>query len=204
MAIGVDILYDHYKVSNSMLQSNLKDREKFFRSLFVFEVLNIIFLYQPLEFAKIIQTSLNLSQNIKIESTSFLVTSLQIVISVAISYLLIRYFQSNIRAERQYSYISKLENELTAKADTDMFCRESTEYSRNYPFVLNIIDIFYKFIIPLILLSLHLVKICSFLEVITQDFNIVSFIEIIIDTFLIILVIAYVCLMKRYISNSAH
>ena len=204
MVTGVDILYDHYKVSNSMLQSNLKDREKFFRSLFIFEVLNIIFLHQPLEFAKIIQNSLNLSQNIKIESTSFLVTSLQIVISVAISYLLIRYFQSNIRAERQYSYISKLENELTAKADTDMFCRESTEYSRNYPFVLNIIDIFYKFIIPLILLSLHLVKICSFLEVITQDFNIVSFIEIIIDTFLIILVIAYVCLMKRYISNSAH
>ncbi len=204
MATGVDILYDHYKVSNSMLQSNLKDREKFFRSLFIFEVLNIIFLYQPLEFAKIIQNSLNLSQNIKIESTSFLVTSLQIVISVAISYLLIRYFQSNIRAERQYSYISKLENELTAKADTDIFCRESAEYSRNYPFVLNIIDIFYKFIIPLILLLLHLVKICSFLEVITHNFNIVSFIEIIIDTFLIILVIAYVCLMKRYISNSAH
>lgn len=204
MATGVDILYDHYKVSNSMLQSNLKDREKFFRSLFIFEVLNIIFLHQPLEFAKIIQNSLNLSQNIKIESTSFLVTSLQIVISVAISYLLIRYFQSNIRAERQYSYISKLENELTAKADTDIFCRESAEYSRNYPFVLNIIDIFYKFIIPLILLSLHLVKICSFLEVITHNFNIVSFIEIIIDTFLIILVIAYVCLMKRYISNSAH
>lgn len=204
MATGVDILYDHYKVSNSMLQSNLKDHEKFFRSLFIFEVLNIIFLYQPLEFAKIIQNSLNLSQNIKIESTSFLVTSLQIVISVAISYLLIRYFQSNIRAERQYSYISKLENELTAKADTDIFCRESAEYSRNYPFVLNIIDIFYKFIIPLILLLLHLVKICSFLEVITHNFNIVSFIEIIIDTFLIILVIAYVCLMKRYISNSAH
>lgn len=204
MATGVDILYDHYKVSNSMLQSNLKDREKFFRSLFIFEVLNIIFLYQPLEFAKIIQNSLNLSQNIKIESTSFLVTSLQIVISVAISYLLIRYFQSNIRAERQYSYISKLENELTAKADTDIFCRESAEYSRNYPFVLNIIDIFYKFIIPLILLLLHLVKICSFLEVITHNFNIVSFIELIIDTFLIILVIAYVCLMKRYISNSAH
>lgn len=204
MATGVDILYDHYKVSNSMLQSNLKDREKFFRSLFIFEVLNIIFLYQPLEFAKIIQNSLNLSQNIKIESTSFLVTSLQIVISVAISYLLIRYFQSNIRAERQYSYISKLENGLTAKADTDIFCRESAEYSRNYPFVLNIIDIFYKFIIPLILLLLHLVKICSFLEVITHNFNIVSFIEIIIDTFLIILVIAYVCLMKRYISNSAH
>ena len=204
MATGVDILYDHYKVSNSMLQSNLKDREKFFRSLFIFEVLNIIFLYQPLEFAKIIQNSLNLSQNIKIESTSFLVTSLQIVISVAISYLLIRYFQSNIRAERQYSYISKLENELTAKADTDIFCRESAEYSRNYPFVLNIIDIFYKFIIPLILLLSHLVKICSFLEVITHNFNIVSFIEIIIDTFLIILVIAYVCLMKRYISNSAH
>ncbi len=204
MATGVDILYDHYKVSNSMLQSNLKDREKFFRSLFIFEVLNIIFLYQPLEFAKIIQNSLNLSQNIKIESTSFLVTSLQIVISVAISYLLIRYFQSNIRAERQYSYISKLENELTAKADTDIFCRESAEYSRNYPFVLNIIDIFYKFIIPLILLLLHLVKICSFLEVITHNFNIVSFIEIIIDTFLIILVIAYVCLMKRYISSSAH
>ncbi len=204
MATGVDILYDHYKVSNSMLQSNLKDREKFFRSLFIFEVLNIIFLYQPLEFAKIIQNSLNLSQNIKIESTSFLVTSLQIVISVAISYLLIRYFQSNIRAERQYSYISKLENELTAKADTDIFCRESAEYSRNYPFVLNIIDIFYKFIIPLILLLLHLVKICSFLEVITHNFNIVSFIEIIIDTFLMILVIAYVCLMKRYISNSAH
>ena len=204
MATGVDILYDHYKVSNSMLQSNLKDREKFFRSLFIFEVLNIIFLYQPLEFAKIIQNSLNLSQNIKIESTSFLVTSLQIVISVAISYLLIRYFQSNIRAERQYSYISKLENELTAKADTDIFCREIAEYSRNYPFVLNIIDIFYKFIIPLILLLLHLVKICSFLEVITHNFNIVSFIEIIIDTFLMILVIAYVCLMKRYISNSAH
>lgn len=203
MAAGVDILYDHYKVSNSMLQSNLKDREKFFRSLFIFEVLNIIFLYQPLELAKIIQNSLNLSQNIKIESTSFLVTSLQIVISVAISYLLIRYFQSNIRAERQYSYISKLENELTAKADTDIFCRESAEYSRNYPFVLNIIDIFYKFIIPLILL-LHLVKICSFLEVITHNFNIVSFIEIIIDTFLITLVVAYVCLMKRYISNSAH
>ena len=204
MATGVDILYDHYKVSNSMLQSNLKDREKFFRSLFIFEVLNIIFLYQPLEFAKIIQNSLNLSQNIKIESTSFLVTSLQIVISVAISYLLIRYFQSNIWAERQYSYISKLENELTAKADTDIFCRESAEYSRNYPFVLNIIDIFYKFIIPLILLLLHLVKICSFLEVITHNFNIVSFIEIIIDTVLMIVVMAYVCLMKRYISNSAH
>jgi len=61
MATGVDILYDHYKVSNSMLQSTLKDREKFFRSLFIFEVLNIIFLYQPLEFAKIIQNSLNLS-----------------------------------------------------------------------------------------------------------------------------------------------
>lgn len=204
MATGVDILYDHYKVSNSMLQSTLKDREKFFRSLFIFEVLNIIFLHQPLEFAKIIQNSLNLSQNIKIESTSFLVMSLQIVISIAVSYLLIRYFQSNIQAERQYSYISKLENELTDKVGTDMFCRESTEYIRNYPFVLNIIDIFYKFIIPLILLSLHLVKMCSCLKVITQNFNIVSSIELIIDTFLITLVITYVCLMKRYISNSAH
>ena len=199
MATDIDILYDHYKVSNSMLQSTHKDREKFFRLLFIFEVVNIIFLRQPLEFAKIIQDSLNLSQNIKIESTSFLITSLQIVLSVAITYLLIRYFQTNIQIERQYSYIGKLESELTNKAGANIFCRESTEYSRGYPFILNVIDIFYKFIIPLVLLFLHLIKIYFCLAGIPQGFGVVSFIEIIIDTFLIFLIIPYIFyLMKNY------
>ena len=166
MATDIDILYDHYKVSNSMLQSTHKDREKFFRLLFIFEVVNIIFLRQPLEFAKII---------------------------------LIRYFQTNIQIERQYSYIGKLESELTNKAGANIFCRESTEYSRGYPFILNVIDIFYKFIIPLVLLFLHLIKIYFCLAGIPQGFGVVSFIEIIIDTFLIFLIIPYIFyLMKNY------
>ena len=61
---------------------------------------------------------------------------------------MIRYVQDMLYVERQYLYLNKLEKEISYLSSTDIFSREGENYQKDYPIVLNLIDLFYKILMP--------------------------------------------------------
>lgn len=76
---------------------------------------------------------------------------IQTLIWLLIVYIMIRYVQDMLYVERQYSYLSKLEKEISHLSSTDIFSREGENYQKDYPIVLNLIDLFYKMLMPVFL-----------------------------------------------------
>lgn len=156
----LDLLYDHYKVSNSILHKVQYQREIYMRGLLVLEAINFIFLFKSSIVIDIIHGFLN-SYNINIKSITDLVQVVQIVMWILISYFLVSYFQKNVYIERQYDYISSLEQEITKRSKIKYFNRESDNYSKEYPLFLDLVDKFYKIGIPLLFLIAYTIKIVS-------------------------------------------
>ena len=83
----------------------------------------------------------------------------QCTIWIAITYTLVRYFQTMIHIERQYKYIAVIEQEVSRQLEWPSFDRESNSYLKNYPKALDLIHVFYTWIIPLLLILINLLKI---------------------------------------------
>ena len=69
-----------------------------------------------------IETSLQLSNTI-----------IQTLIWLLIVYVMIRYIQDMLYIERQYTYLDKLEKEISNLTTTRIFSREGENYQKDYP-----------------------------------------------------------------------
>ena len=72
---------------------------------------------------------------------------------------MIRYIQDMLYIERQYTYLDKLEKEISNLTISGIFSREGENYQRNYPMVLNFIDLFYKMLMPILFALINIVRI---------------------------------------------
>ena len=83
-------------------------------------------------------------------------TILQTLLWVLVAYTLIRYVQHNTYIERQYAYIEELESSISKSLEGAKFDRESKNYLNEYPIVLDVIDIFYKWFAPILFITINI------------------------------------------------
>lgn len=86
-------------------------------------------------------------------------TIIQTLLWLLIAYVMIRYIQDVLYIERQYIYLDSLEKEISNLSSIDIFMREGTNYQKDYPMVLNFIDLFYKMLMPIFFVLINTVRI---------------------------------------------
>ena len=180
----INILYDHYKESNTLVQNMAKDRNMYFKYLWLIIFFNLLFLLYPNDFIENISNLLNDKYNMNFSNIYVIIQSTLWLLTIL---FLIQYLHKNIYIERQYIYIKKFEKEISNLLNTNVFNREGDNYIENYPIVLNVLDFFYKWIIPLsivLIMSLKLYfeyrnNVCMFLKIFDTSCFIFIFIIII-------------------------
>jgi hypothetical protein len=83
------------------------------------------------------------------------------VLWFAVLGLAIRYFQTLIHIERQYSYIHAIETHLAADYPDPVFTREGKDYRRDYPLFSSWASVLYSVLFPLVFLAVLVVKLCA-------------------------------------------
>lgn len=151
-----ELLYDHYKETVKASADMQAKRNTLFVYVCVFELINFVMLLFP----QVINSALSafLLETYKV-SLSDLLGLLPTGIWLITTYVLVRYFQTTIYVERQYPYIEVIEAEISKETGLSCFDRESNAYLSNYPKVLDLIHIFYTWMIPILLQVINTVKI---------------------------------------------
>ena len=75
--------------------------------------------------------------------------------------VVIKYFQSVVFIERQYTYLHSLEDNLSSEYNGQAFTREGKSYLSNYPAFLNWASFLYTMLFPAILAVVTTSKIVS-------------------------------------------
>ncbi len=174
----LEILYDHYKDTYALSRETQTRRNKAFVVLCVLEAIAFLTLINEGSIFDIIRGFINkeLEQTILLGNTI-----LQTLLWIFIVYIMIRYVQDTLYIERHYSYLKKLEQEISDLFGRELFTREGKHYKENISIVIKIIEIFYKVFMPVLFLIINTVKIC--IEWSNMDNNILS---VILDSFLYI------------------
>lgn len=148
---SIEILYDHYKDTYALSKVAQERRNKSFVCLCILETVAYLWAVDPqkmivaLQSYEILSGFVNLGHEI-----------IQTFLWMMIVYVLIRYVQDMIYVERQYGYLTKLEIKISSIVADEMFSRESSNYLKEYPKILNLIDLFYKMVMPVLFLVLNL------------------------------------------------
>ena len=151
---SVEILYDHYKETFALSKAAQERRNKSFVCLCILETVAYLWALDPekmkaaLQSYEILSGFVNLGHEI-----------IQTFLWMMIVYVLIRYVQDMVYVERQYGYLTKLEIKISSIVADEMFSRESDNYLKEYPKILNLIDLFYKMVMPVLFLFINLVHI---------------------------------------------
>ena len=161
----LEILYDHYRDSVSIVKKDIKARQKYFQNsiLFLFfQFLLIFYSSQVVDFINgILKSKLNFDSSLGYEAVSVLLHAMLLI-------HLMKYFQLNVSINRQYSYLHEIENKIN-KFRNDFITREGKSYLNNYPLFSNFIDVFYTTIFPLLVIFIS----CTILikNLINQHFS---------------------------------
>lgn len=142
----LELLYDHYKESYSLIKNAQTLRNHLFVMLCIGITVLFLFLLEPASVVQIMDSWAKGNLSIGIPFRLVIIQSFTWII---VLFLFIRYFQTNIYIDRQYMYIETLETTIS-KELTSVFDRESKNYLEQYPLVLNTIHIIYTWIFPLL------------------------------------------------------
>ena len=127
---------------------------------------------------------------------------------IVIAYISVRYIQAVIYIERQYTYISIIEKEVSEIIEWDYFNRESGFYLGKYPKILDLVHIFYTWIIPILIMLINILKIL--LEIISFTTILPLVFDLICCVFCIVIFLLYQFFMhfhrknKHNQNNSVH
>ena len=185
-----EFLYDHYKETVKVSTDMQAKRNALFVYVCVFELLNFLMLVFP----QVINAAFStfFLETYKI-SLSELLGLLPTGIWLITTYVLVRYYQTTIFVERQYSYIEVIETEIVKETGLSCFERESKVYLSNYPKVLDLIHIFYTWAIPILLQVINTVKII--LEWKAKPNAAATWVDTLIYVFLLVLTILFLIFM---------
>ena len=131
-------------------------RNRGFVALCIMEALSFWILIRPEIAYELIRNSINGELEMALQLSN---TVIQTLIWLLISYVMIRYVQDTLYVERQYSYLGQLEQEISNIINVSAFKRESDHYLDNYPIVLNLVDLFYKMLMPIFFTVINVVRI---------------------------------------------
>lgn len=156
----LDIYYDHYKETNELNKAAHVRRNKNFIVLCILEAISFLMIVNPDFMCALINETArkHLEYPIKVSNSI-----LQSLIWVLIMYVLMRYVQDTLYVERQYGYLDLLEKKIAVLLkegkDDNIFSREGANYLKDYPMVLNLIDLFYKMFAPIFFTFINVVRI---------------------------------------------
>jgi hypothetical protein len=144
----LQILSNHYSHTFDFLQTHLKNRDRLFLVVLVLLAIMVFQIYTPIETSKIISQLVTDKLCIK-SPINFLY--IQSIIWFVLLAIVIKYFQSVIFIERQYSYLHSIENILSKDYKDGAFTREGKSYLDDYPVFLNWASFLYTILFPAIL-----------------------------------------------------
>jgi len=180
----LEILYDHYKETCNITTEVIRRRDR----LLIYVVLTLALLAIQGILPEVSVSALNNILSNQFGITTFI--DLSIIGSVVWFLLLLfilRYCQTSIFVERQYTYLHELEGRI----ENGLISREGKSYLNNYPIFSNWMWLLYTVIFPALLLSVVLVKVVSEITLacfngwsFTTSFNLVISILIIVSVFL--------------------
>lgn len=153
---SVELLYDHYKETFRLSKEAQTRRNKSFILLCLLEALSFLVLISPEKAFELLLSEICSRLNTTLTLGNAILQTLLWLLSI---YTLIRYIQDVLYVERQYEYLGRLEKEIAGMMEISIFERESENYNRNYPQVLNLIDLFYKMFMPLLLVFINTIHI---------------------------------------------
>lgn len=163
--VKLDVLYDHYKDSFSLLQDSLKNRNKFTVLLFIIVFFQLLMAVSPDSIISLFIDIVNKMYEINI-SNQFMI--IQCALWLLLLYFTMRYYQLSVYIERQYNYIYKIESDISLIININ-FDRESKNYLKSYPKMNNFIDFIYKWLFPTLYSIVILAKIT--VECMTSSIN---------------------------------
>lgn len=152
----LEILYNHYTETVTLSRQAQERRNKEFVILCAFETLSFLMLLHADVAVSLVSFIINAESSNPLALDIFI---LQTTVWVFILYISIRYCQNTIYVERQYAYITKLEERINQALDNFEFDRESNNYSSDYPPILDIIHFFYTWFSPILFMTINVVKI---------------------------------------------
>lgn len=152
----LEILYDHYKETFSLSKEAQVRRNKSFVFLCVLEAVSFLLLVRPEKVFELIHGGINKELNVTLQLSN---TIIQTLLWLLIVYIMIRYIQDMLYIERQYIYLDNLEKKIADLGSINIFAREGENYQKDYPMVLNFIDLFYKMLMPILFALINLVRI---------------------------------------------
>ena len=152
------ILSEHYNHTFDFLQSHLKSRDRLFMGVLLILIVMLFQIYTPKEASGLISQFISNKLELKTPINFLYVQSIIWFVLLA---MVIKYFQSVVFIERQYSYIHSLENILSKQYGDRAFTREGTSYLSDYPVFLNWASFLYTILFPVILAIVILSKIIS-------------------------------------------
>lgn len=141
---NIEILYDHYKDTVSIVKNEENKRNKMFIIILIH--LLVIFLASIKPESMYNTISELLKENLK-TGFYFGINVFQITIMISMLYCTIRYYQINIHIDKTYSYLHKIEEDIAKEVNKD-FNREGKNYLSQYPKTLDIIYYSYKYFFP--------------------------------------------------------
>ena len=145
----LQILSEHYAHTFDFLQSHLRKRDRLFIGVLLLIIIMLFQIYTPDETSSLITQLISDKLGMK-KPINFLY--IQSVIWFVLLAIVIKYFQSVVFIERQYSYIHALENILSSQYSDGAFTREGNAYLSDYPEFLNWASFLYTILFPAILM----------------------------------------------------
>ena len=152
----LDLYYDHYKETYALSKQAQNRRNKWFVWLCVLEALSFLTLIKPNEALEVFSAGINAHFETNIALGNVV---LQTLLWIIIAYITVRYCQDTLYVERLYPYLDKLEKEITGLSNSKVFEREGTGYLKDYPIVLNFVDLFYKMFCPILFIGINIAHI---------------------------------------------
>lgn len=152
----IDVLYDHYKETFSLSKEAQVRRNKSFIVLCILEAISFLLLVKPEQTYELILNGINKELDVAVQLSY---TIIQTLLWLIIAYVMIRYIQDMLYVERQYIYLETLEKQISLAVSINVFKREGENYQKDYPMVLNFIDLFYKMLMPLFFTVINAVRI---------------------------------------------
>lgn len=147
----LEIYYDHYKDTFSWLRKYLASRDKYFTYLVCLVAILFFNSWLPHDFNNVTRIILKEKVGISDFSNFMLIDSLLLFSILSIS---IKYFQSNLLIEKQYSYIHHIEKKLSCNLTHFNIFREGKGYLNNFPFFSSIVHRIYTIGFPILLIIL--------------------------------------------------
>jgi len=154
----LQILSEHYSHTFDFLQSYLKRRDKLFMWALLIIAIMLFHIYIPREVSNLVDQLIEKKLEVQTQINFLYIQS---VIWFVLLAIVIKYFQSVIFIERQYSYLHSIEELLSSEYEHSAFTREGKSYLSNYPAFLNWASFLYTILFPAILAVISISKIVS-------------------------------------------